>query len=175
MSLKKFWRASCATAALTSMFAQPALAGSKLGQAIASDPALAADAPADFGHLRTAQLVQAARSSPASSPALRAAVEAFVNSPAAPPRARKLFAAYASDPSVGPEVAHMIKQAVLRSKIRHVFVIFQENRSFAAIGNQAELYRRDLGDASKLRLPVGPNAPLEQGGALLSIPVSSSR
>ena len=48
-------------------------------------------------------------------------------------------------------------------------------RAIATIGNQAELYRRDVGDASPLRLPVGPNAPLEQGGALLSIPVSTSR
>ena len=48
-------------------------------------------------------------------------------------------------------------------------------RAIAAVGNQAELYRRDLGDASPLKLPVGPNAPLEQGGALLSIPVSVSR
>ncbi len=48
-------------------------------------------------------------------------------------------------------------------------------RAIAASGNQAELYRRDLGDGSPLRLPVGPNAPLEQGGALLSIPVSTSR
>ena len=48
-------------------------------------------------------------------------------------------------------------------------------RAIAAIGNQAEFYRRDLGDASPLKLPVGPNAPLEKGGALLSIPVSTSR
>ena len=126
MSLKSLWRASCATAALTSMIAQPALAASKLGQAVAADPALVANAPADFADLSTAQLVRAVETTPA----LLAAVEAFVNSPAAPPAARKLFAAYASDPSVGPQVAHMIKQAVLRSKIKHVFIIFQENRSF---------------------------------------------
>ncbi len=48
-------------------------------------------------------------------------------------------------------------------------------RAIETVGNQEELYRRDLGDASPLRLPVGPNAPIEQGGALLSIPVASAR
>ena len=126
MSLKRLWRAGCATAALTSMIAQPALAASKLGQAIAADPALVANAPADFADMSTAQIVRAVETNPA----LLAAVEAFVNSPEAPPNAVKLFNAYASDPSVGPRVVHMIKQAILRHRIKHVFVIFQENRSF---------------------------------------------
>ncbi len=126
MSLKRLWRAGCATAALTSMIAQPALATSKLGQAIAADPALVANAPVDFADLSTSQIVQAVENNPA----LLAAVTAFVNSPAAPPNAVKLFDAYANDPSVGPQVVHMIKQALLRRHIKHVFVIFQENRSF---------------------------------------------
>ena len=126
MSLKTLWRAGCATAALTSMIAQPALATSKLAQAVEADPALVANAPVDFADMSTAQIVRAVETNPA----LLAAVEAFVNSPAAPPRAVKLFNAYASDPSVGPQVVHLIKQAILRNKIKHVFVIFQENRSF---------------------------------------------
>ena len=48
-------------------------------------------------------------------------------------------------------------------------------RAIQAVGNQGEIYRRDLGAGSPLRLPVGPNAPLAKGGALLSIPVESSR
>ncbi len=48
-------------------------------------------------------------------------------------------------------------------------------RAIATVGNQAELFRRDLGDGSPLKLPIGANAPLERGGALLSIPVSSPR
>ena len=48
-------------------------------------------------------------------------------------------------------------------------------RAIETVGNQGELYRRDLGAGSPLQLPVGPNAPLEQGGALLSIPVAGGR
>lgn len=108
------------------MIAQPALATSKLTQAVEADPSLAANEPDDLADLSTAQVVQAVTSNPA----LLAAVEAFVNSPSAPPQALKIFNAYETDPSVGPQVVHMIKQAILRSRIKHVFVIFQENRSF---------------------------------------------
>ncbi len=129
MSLKRWWKAGCATAALTSMIVQPALAtgafGARIVKAVDADPALvsAADGSAD---LSTAQIVQAVESNPA----LLSTVEAFLNSPAAPPRAVKLFAEYQQNPALGPQIAHLIKEAVLRDRIKHVFVIFQENRSF---------------------------------------------
>ena len=48
-------------------------------------------------------------------------------------------------------------------------------RAVEAVGNQAEIYGRDVGSGSKLHLPVGPNAPLESGGALLATPVEIAR
>ncbi len=48
-------------------------------------------------------------------------------------------------------------------------------RAVEAVGNQAEIYQRNVGAGSKLHLPVGPNAPLQSGGALLSTPVEIAR
>ena len=45
-------------------------------------------------------------------------------------------------------------------------------RAIEAVGNRAEIYRRDVGDASKLRLPAGPNRPVAFGGALFAPPVA---
>lgn len=45
----------------------------------------------------------------------------------------------------------------------------------AAVGNQAEIYQRDVGAGSPLDLPVGANAPILAGGALMSLPVEPSR
>ena len=127
MSLKSLWRASCATAALTSMIAQPALAASKLGQAVAADPALVANAPADFADLSTAQLVQRRGDHPCPA-GRRGSLRELARSPACAPAS--CSPPTHPTPRLAREVAHMIKQAVLRSKIKHVFVIFQENRSF---------------------------------------------
>ena len=44
-------------------------------------------------------------------------------------------------------------------------------RALEAEGNHAEIYARDVGAGSKLRLPVGPNIPVSEGGALLDTPV----
>ena len=48
-------------------------------------------------------------------------------------------------------------------------------RALATSGNQAELFARDLGDPSPLRLPRGSNRPVASGGALISIPVGGGR
>lgn len=47
-------------------------------------------------------------------------------------------------------------------------------RAIKAVGDQAELYQRDIGSGSAMKLPAGPNTPIEQGGALLSIPVTGA-
>ncbi len=41
-------------------------------------------------------------------------------------------------------------------------------RALEAEGNHAEIYRRDVGAGSSLRLPVGANAPVSAGGALVA-------
>jgi general L-amino acid transport system substrate-binding protein len=41
-------------------------------------------------------------------------------------------------------------------------------RVVAAAGTYADIYARNLGDRSRLRLPRGPNAPLEAGGLLVT-------
>ena len=48
-------------------------------------------------------------------------------------------------------------------------------RAVEAVGNQSEIYQRDVGAGSRLHLPVGPNAPLQSGGALLDTPVEIAR
>ncbi len=41
-------------------------------------------------------------------------------------------------------------------------------RVLAAAGTYADIYARNLGDRSRLRLPRGPNAPAEAGGLLVT-------
>ncbi len=41
-------------------------------------------------------------------------------------------------------------------------------RVLAAAGSYADIYARNLGDRSRLRLPRGPNAPVEAGGRLVT-------
>ena len=41
-------------------------------------------------------------------------------------------------------------------------------RVLAAAGTYADIYARNLGDRSRLRLPRGPNAPVEAGGLLVT-------
>ena len=41
-------------------------------------------------------------------------------------------------------------------------------RALVAEGNHAEIYERDVGAGSSLRLPVGANAPVPAGGALVA-------
>ena len=48
-------------------------------------------------------------------------------------------------------------------------------RAIEAVGNYDELYRRDVGDRSPLRLPVGANVSITRGGALPSIPIGGPR
>ena len=43
-------------------------------------------------------------------------------------------------------------------------------RAVAAVGNYAELFRRDLGDGSALRLPRGQNALWDRGGLMYPLP-----
>ncbi len=80
MTSRQWWKSTCATIAITSLVAQPALAA-------ASD------------------VVPGAPSSPAAMQ-------------------------YATSPASEPVLSHAMKQALLRQKIKYVFVIFQENRSF---------------------------------------------
>ncbi len=48
------------------------------------------------------------------------------------------------------------------------------SRAIQAVGNHGEIYRRDVGDGSELRLPAGVNAPVP-AGALVSVPVEIAR
>ena len=86
---------------------------------------------------------------------------------------RKDAAADAAHPT-DPVVARLLGDSTWQAKGLDVDERFLL-RAIETVGNQGEIYRRDLGAGSPLKLPVGPNAPLEQGGALLSIPVAGSR
>lgn len=48
-------------------------------------------------------------------------------------------------------------------------------RAVEATGNRAEIYARDVGSGSRLRLPPGPNRPVSSGGALFAVPVEIAR
>ncbi len=81
MTSKQWWKSTCATIAVTSLAAQPALA--------ATAPEIVAGAPSSAAAMQ-----------------------------------------YASNPASEPVLSHAMKQALLRQKIKYVFVIFQENRAF---------------------------------------------
>ena len=44
-------------------------------------------------------------------------------------------------------------------------------RVIAATGNYGEIYERDLGSGSPLKLPRGENNLREQGGAMVALPI----
>ena len=128
MTLKQWWKSGSASLALGAMIAQPVVAQNAFGASLVNAYNADASLPSgsDFADLSTAQIYQAV----ISNPALLATVEQFLNSPSLPKKYRNLVAEYEADPSVGPTLVHMVKQALLRKNIKHVFVIFQENRAF---------------------------------------------
>ena len=111
MTLKQLWKSGCASVALTSLVAQPTLA-----QTI----------PADYADLSTAQIIKAVENNPA----LLALIQQPGFAPGSPVSGAALVQAFENDPALAPELVQFVKQALLRQKIKHVFVIFQENRSF---------------------------------------------
>ena len=43
-----------------------------------------------------------------------------------------------------------------------------QNRVVGAAGTYADIYARNLGERSRLKLPRGPNAPVEAGGLFVT-------